>query len=34
MTTKERALQKLGPAGADARRFKPTDKVLAFLDTL
>jgi site-specific recombinase XerD len=34
MTTKERALQKLAPAGAEARRFKPTDNVLAFLDTL
>ena len=34
LATKERALQKLAPLGANGMRFRPTDPVLAFLDTL
>jgi integrase/recombinase XerD len=34
LATKERALQKLAPAGANVRRFTPNDRVLAFLATL
>jgi integrase/recombinase XerD len=34
MATKERALEKLTPPGGDIRRFKPQDRVLAFLETL
>lgn len=34
LATKERALQKLAPLGANGMRFKPTDRVLAFLDAL
>jgi integrase/recombinase XerD len=34
MPTKERALQKLAPAGASVRKFTPGDRVLAFLATL
>jgi len=36
LATKERALQKLAPLalGANGIRFRPTDKVLAFLETL
>ena len=34
LDAKERALQKLAPAGQTVRRFKPADKVLAFLATL
>ena len=34
LATKERALQKLAPLGANGMRFRPTDRVLAFLDTL
>lgn len=34
LAAKERALQKLAPLGASGIRFKPTDRVLAFLDTL
>lgn len=34
LAAKERALQKLAPLGANGMRFKPTDRVLAFLDAL
>jgi site-specific recombinase XerD len=34
MTIKERALQRMTPAAAPPGRFKPSDKVLAFLDAL
>ncbi len=34
MATKEQALQKLAPAGANVRRFIPSDRVLAFLAML
>jgi site-specific recombinase XerD len=34
LATKQRALNKLEPLGANARRFKPKDEVLAFLSTL
>jgi site-specific recombinase XerD len=34
LTTKERALNKLAPAGAEVPRFKAKDEVLAFLATL
>jgi site-specific recombinase XerD len=34
LATKERALNKLAPAGAEVSRFKAGDKVLAFLATL
>jgi integrase/recombinase XerD len=34
LATKERALQKLAPAGALVKRFTPDDRVLAFLATL
>ena len=34
LTTKERALSKLAPAGAEVPRFKAKDEVLAFLATL
>lgn len=34
LATKERALQKLAPAGAGVRRFTPTDRVMAFLASL
>jgi integrase/recombinase XerD len=34
LATKERALQKLAPAGAIVKRFTPDDRVLAFLATL
>jgi integrase/recombinase XerD len=34
LATKERALQKLAPGGIKEARFKPDDKVLAFLSTL
>ncbi len=34
MTIKERALQRMTPAAAPAGRFKPSDKLLAFLDAL
>ena len=34
LATKQRALHKLEPLGASARRFKPRDEVLAFLSSL
>ncbi len=34
LATKERALQRLAPLGANGMRFRTTDRVLAFLDTL
>ena len=34
LAAKEKALQKLSPAGADTPRFKPTDEVISFLGTL
>ena len=34
LATKERALNKLAPAGAEVPRFKAKDEVLAFLATL
>ena len=34
LATKQRALEKLEPLGANARRFKPRDEVLAFLSSL
>jgi integrase/recombinase XerD len=34
LKTKERALEKLAPAGAKAPRYKAKDEVLAFLATL
>jgi len=34
LETKQRALSKLEPLGSTARRFKPKDRVLAFLSTL
>lgn len=34
LAAKERALQKLAPLEANGMRFKPTDRVLAFLDAL
>jgi len=34
LTTKERALSKLAPAGVEVPRFKAKDEVLAFLATL
>jgi site-specific recombinase XerD len=34
LQTKERALSKVAPAGADVPRFKPDDEVLAFLKSL
>ena len=34
LATKERALEKLAPAGGPPRRFRPSDTLLAFLSSL
>lgn len=34
LKTKEQALEKVAPVGKGFRRFKPDDKLLAFLESL